>query len=261
MQPITKLRNLTLGEGMPKICVSVTGRTGEEIISSAKKIMPYHPDMIEWRMDFWNGAEHAVEAPAEKKLFLQLLSELRQILGETPLLSTFRTKAEGGERELKPQCYMALNELAIFSGETDAVDVELFQGDTVVKQLIASAHQMGVKVIGSNHDFQKTPPRKEIIRRLCCMQELGVDVAKMAVMPENKKDILTLLEATEEMHREYAKIPIVTMSMGGEGMITRLSGEVFGSALTFGMVGTASAPGQVPIGELRRTLELFHGRK
>ena len=66
------------------------------------------------------------------------------------------------------------------------------------------------------------------------MQELGADIPKIAVMPQNKQDVLTLLAATEEMNRNHADRPIITMSMAGTGVVSRLCGEVFGSALTFG---------------------------
>ena len=36
----------------------------------------------------------------------------------------------------------------------------------VVKTIINAAHEAGVKVIASNHDFFKTPEKEEIIRRL-----------------------------------------------------------------------------------------------
>ncbi len=66
------------------------------------------------------------------------------------------------------------------------------------------------------------------------MQELGADLPKIAVMPQNEKDVLVLLEATNEMFKIYADRPIITMSMSGMGVISRLCGEIFGSALTFG---------------------------
>ena len=65
------------------------------------------------------------------------------------------------------------------------------------------------------------------------MQELGADIPKIAVMPQCKKDVLTLLEATREMAEEHADRPIITMSMAGTGLISRLCGEVFGSATYF----------------------------
>ena len=119
-------------------------------------------------------------------------------------------------------------------------------------------HGYGVKVVGSNHDFYKTPSQEEIVDRLRKMQELGADLPKIAVMPRNKRDVLTLLLATEEMSRKYADRPIITMSMAGTGVISRLCGEVFGSALTFGAAEKASAPGQMGVNELETVLRLLH---
>ena len=110
----------------------------------------------------------------------------------------------------------------------------------------------------SNHDFQKTPAKEEIVARLRRMQELDADILKIAVMLRSKKDVLTLLAATEEMCSEYANRPVITMSMDGMGVISRLCGEAFGSAVTFGSAGKASAPGQVEAGELRRVFTLLH---
>ena len=110
----------------------------------------------------------------------------------------------------------------------------------------------------SNHDFHKTPEKEEIVSRLRMMIERGADIAKIAVMPQNKKDVLTLLAATEEMYTKYADRPIITMSMAGTGVISRLCGEVFGSALTFGAAGKASAPGQMEVEDLKTVLSLLH---
>ena len=77
-------------------------------------------------------------------------------------------------------------------------------------------------------------------------------------MPGNKKDVLTLLSATREMAEEYADRPIITMSMSGNGVISRLSGEIFGSAMTFGAAKKASAPGQMGVEDLRQVLQILH---
>jgi len=89
------------------------------------------------------------------------------------------------------------------------------------------------------------------------MQALGADICKIAVMPRSAADVLTLLDATRIMHEEYADRPLITMSMGGLGVVSRIAGQVFGSAATFGMVGTASAPGQVDASELRALLDVL----
>ena len=160
--------------------------------------------------------------------------------------------------EISVNDYAALNIAAAQSGYVDLIDVEAFTGDEVVKTIINAAHEAGVKVIASNHDFFKTPEKEEIIRRLRMMQDFGADIPKMAVMPTCKQDVLTLLSATLEMSEKYADRPIITMSMAGTGVVSRLTGETFGSALTFGAASKASAPGQVGVHELKQVLDIIH---
>ena len=187
-----------------------------------------------------------------------VLKELRKALGDTPLLFTFRTSKEGGEKAIGTEEYVKLNITASQTGLVDLIDVEAFTGDETVRKIIDAAHAAGVKVVASNHDFDKTPEKDDIVGRLCRMQELGADIPKIAVMPRSKKDVLVLLSATEEMASEYADRPIITMSMSGTGLISRLSGEVFGSSCTFGAVGKASAPGQMNAADLGTVLDLIH---
>ena len=168
-----------------------------------------------------------------------MLKDLREALGNIPLLMTFRTSKEGGEKAIEPAAYAELNIKAAQTGYVDLIDVEIFTGDEIVKKIIDGAHAAGVKVIASNHDFFKTP-------------------AKADIMPQNRKDVLTLLAATEEMATNYADRPIITMSMAGTGVISRLCGEVFGSSMTFGAAKKASAPGQMGVNDLSTVLDLLH---
>ena len=242
---------MVLGEGVPKICVPIVGVTKEDILKEAEAITKLPADIVEWRIDCF---ENVFDFAALETV----LKDLRKVLGELPLLMTFRTSKEGGEKAVEADVYTDINIKAAETGLVDAVDVEVFIGDEVVKKIIEGAHAAGVKVVASNHDFDKTPDKDDIVRRLCKMQELGADIPKIAVMPQNKKDVLTLLAATEEMSSEHADRPIITMSMAGTGLISRLCGEVFGSALTFGAVGKASAPGQMNATDLNTVLNLIH---
>ena len=206
---------------------------------------------MEWRVDWFEGVFDFGQV-------LDVLKDLRDALGNTPILMTFRTSKEGGEKAIEDAAYAQLNIKAAQSGYVDLIDVEVFTGDEIVKEIIEGAHAAGVKVVASNHDFFKTPDKDDIVGRLRKMQDLGADIPKIAVMPQNKKDVLTLLAATEEMASEYADRPIITMSMAGTGVISRLCGEVFGSALTFGAAKKASAPGQMGVNDLSTVLELLH---
>lgn len=250
MNPVV-VRNVKIGEGIPKICVPIVGVTKEEIINEAKTFESIPVDVVEWRVDWF---EHVFEIEKVK----EVLAELRAALKDTPLLFTFRTSKEGGEKAIEPEAYAALNKAVAETGNVDLVDVEAFTGDEVVKDIIEAVHKAGVKVVASNHDFDKTPDQADIVGRLCKMQELGADIPKIAVMPQSKKDVITLLAATEEMTREHADRPIITMSMAGTGVISRLCGEVFGSALTFGAAKKASAPGQMEVHDLETALNLLH---
>lgn len=250
MNPIV-VRDIKIGEGIPKICVPIVGVTREEILSAGENIAKIGADVVEWRVDWYENV-FAFEQVAETA------KALRGVLGNTPILFTFRTAKEGGEKDIEKDVYVELNQMAAKTGAVDLVDVEAFTGDDAVKAIVETAHAHGVKVVASNHDFHKTPEKEEIVSRLCKMQELGADIPKIAVMPQNKKDVLTLLAATEEMYTEHADRPIITMSMAGTGVISRLCGEVFGSALTFGAAGKASAPGQMEVEELKTVLGLLH---
>ena len=249
MNPVI-VRNVKIGEGIPKICVPIVGKTMEEIIEEAKSFDEIPMDIVEWRADWY---EDVFDFDKVK----QILAKLRVVLGETPILFTFRTANEGGEKSIEDNVYLALNKIVAESGNADLVDVEIFMEKDMVKNIIEYAHQNNVKVIASNHDFYKTPDQKEIVARLKMMQDMGADILKIAVMPQSKKDVLTLLAATEEM-ADCAKQPLVTMSMSGQGVISRLSGEVFGSAMTFGAAKKASAPGQIPVQELKKILDILH---
>lgn len=247
-----KVRNVVIGEGMPKICVPIVGVTKEAILDEARAITKLPADVVEWRIDWFENV-------FDFDRLVDVLKDLREVLGDMPILMTFRTSKEGGEKAIEDEVYADINIKAAQTGYVDLVDVEVFTGDEIVKKIIDGAHAAGVKVVASNHDFFKTPDKDDIVGRLRKMQDLGADIPKIAVMPQNKKDVLTLLAATEEMANEYADRPIITMSMAGTGVISRLAGEVFGSALTFGAAAKASAPGQMGVEDLKQVLTLLHG--
>ena len=241
------VRNIVIGEGIPKICVPIVGKTKEELLSEVEVLKSVPVDVVEWRMDWFEEVECCEKAVA-------MLQVLREAIPEMPILATFRSKKEGGELEISTAAYVELNKAIIDSGNADLIDVELFTGEAQVKELIAHAHDKGVRVIMSNHDFDKTPSYNEILTRLKSMQ----DIPKIAVMPTCKADVITLLQATNDMHENFADRPIITMSMAGTGVLSRLCGEVFGSALTFGAAKKASAPGQMGVEDLKTVLSLLH---
>ena len=251
MKTVT-VRDIVIGEGVPKICVPIVGTTREEIIQEARLISGIPADIAEFRADYYEDVLDYGKLEA-------ILLEIRQILGNMPLLMTLRTNKEGGCIGISESEYSGINLRALRSGAVDLIDVELFSGDEVVRNVIKSAHEAGVKVIMSNHDFEKTPSEEELIWRLRKMQQTSADVTKIAVMPQTRRDVIRLLAAADEMTAKYVDRPFIIIAMGEPGMITRIAGEAFGSAMTFGCASRASAPGQIRVDELKDAVETFHG--
>jgi len=244
------VRGVEIGSNPPQIIVPIVGKTTDEIISAAKSFENHPVNMVEWRADFF-------EDIFDREKTLNTLAELRAML-DLPLLFTFRTANEGGEKAIEWSEYTALNKAIAESGLVDLIDVEIFSGDDIARENIANIHAANTLVVGSNHDFQATPSKTELILRMCKMQELNADICKIAVMPNSEHDVLTLLDATSEMHNNYADRPLLTLSMKPLGVISRLCGEVFGSCATFGTIGQGSAPGQIPVDDLAEDLQILH---
>ena len=149
-------------------------------------------------------------------------------------------------------------ELVLDTDCADLLDIEFFTAGADLPALVEQAHSAGVAVVCSSHDFAKTPPRAELVSRMVQMQQAGADLPKLAVMPQSRADVLELLAATAEMADLHPETPVITMSMGALGAVSRLAGEAFGSAMTFANPGQASAPGQVSLDIVNEVLNALH---
>lgn len=251
-----KIKNKIIGFDTPKVCVPIVGRTEGEIEEQLDKIIGVaqscdadsHIDIVEFRGDYFEGL-------GDKTRLTELMRHLSEKLIDIILMFTIRSEAEGGEHLMfDVKGINDINEYVIKNRLADIVDLELFSGAERIEGLCDLAKENNVKIIISNHDFKTTPHTDEIVNRLRMMQDLGADIAKIAVMPENKIQLMGLLNATVIMNEQYADIPIVTMSMGKLGAISRVTGQLFGSAITFAALENASAPGQIPLRDLNKAL-------
>lgn len=244
------IKGVSIGEGQPKICVPIMGRNHIEIVNQAEMIKNLPFDIVEWRADYF---EEITDMFAVKNV----LADISRILFNKPILFTFRTSLEGGQKWIPSDQYRDVIFNAVASGLVDITDIELFLGDRFVEHMINEVHKLGANVIVSNHDFDKTPSKEVIVERMKNMEYLGADIAKIAVMPKNKRDVIELLDATLDIEKKL-RIPLVTMSMGRDGILSRISGEFFNSAITFGAGVSASAPGQISANDLYDIVSIIH---
>ncbi|MBE5945030.1 MAG: type I 3-dehydroquinate dehydratase [Lachnospiraceae bacterium] len=248
-----QIKNRIIGEGRPKICVPITGKTYEDILAQADKIISSpqskNVDMVEFRGDYFVDLQNMSQLE-------KVLNELKKKFLDTILLFTIRSHKEGGEKlSFDSPSISEINAFVMENKLADMVDVELFSGEDNCKHMASLARQNDVYIVMSNHDFKSTPSVEEMVNRLTKMQELGASVAKIAVMPENSMQVVDLLKATTIMKEEYPETPVITISMGKLGAITRVSGATFGSAVTFATLEYSSAPGQLPIAKVQEIMD------
>lgn len=246
-------RNIILDNTSPKICMSIIGKNIEDLIVQAKALKEMKPDIVEWRVDFYEASDNSSEIK-------NALEQIHNVLKDIPIIFTYRTANEGGERQPDFAEYSKLCIMAADNAEKNSVefiDVEAYgnKDNQEVLELINEIHKRDVKVIGSNHHFDKTPSKEEMIDILCQMDTMGVDVCKLAVMPSEKSDVEELINASKVADEKIEK-PIITMSMGELGAVTRVCTRLTGSVITFAAGVNASAPGQINVDAVRYLLKI-----
>ncbi len=238
-----KAGSLVLGDGVPKICVPITGHTFEEIETQTVRVKKAVPDLAEWRADLF---DEIMDRQAAGKA----LERIGGILGDIPLLFTYRTEKEGGAGVSDDEAYAALLLRAAEKPGISLIDIEIEHSGADIPGLVQKIREAGKAVIASRHDFTRTPSREEREAILDRLLMSGADILKLAVMPQNAADVTDMLAWTEASVRRLDR-PLITMAMGDLGKVSRISGRLTGSALTFGTAGDASAPGQIPVEQLR----------
>ena len=259
MKKTVRISDVTIGAGLPKICIPLVSAGPDELAAQLQALEQAPFDMVEFRADHFANWQ-------DRTALKDALAMVRSAVKEAPVLFTFRTKEEGGESEIDPQDYLGLNRWAASLTEenlVDLVDIELFTlrkaqpARPLQAAFVQSLQVRGAVVIGSCHDFEKTPSVGEMVERLVQMQRLGMDITKLAVMPRCDADVIRLLDASVQMKETFGDRPCVTMSMGKTGVISRVCGSLTGSAITFATAGAASAPGQIPAADLKSMLQIL----
>lgn len=248
-----QLKGIQLGKGRPKICAPMIGETREELLREAILAKKAGADLVEWRIDYYENVFHY-------ETVIETLTLLHEMLDGLPLLFTFRTLSEGGNQDISIRDYHELYQKIARSGLVDMIDLELFKIESLEKELLAEIKQLKIPMIISSHNFKETPADPVLLYQLNMMEHFGADIGKLAVTPNNERDVLRLLELTRRAGA-FVSMPVITMSMGELGMISRLSGNITGSVMTFGALTSekASAPGQITVKELKQIIQLLNG--
>jgi len=189
-------------------------------------------DLVEFRMD----------------LAADPLDQLAAYDGELPLLVTNRPAWEGGEADGSDAAAAArldALEAALGNDAVAAVDLELaaLRRSERAVAVADEADALGISVVVSVHDFERTPSERAMGSLLSAAASAG-DVGKLAVTATDREDALALLSATHAA--DAAGERVATMAMGEAGRHTRAVAPVYGSKIGYAPVhaADATAPGQ-----------------
>jgi len=234
----------------PLICAPLVGAEPDALLAEAAAARAARADIVEWRVDYFREIGNLQGV-------IQTGRAVRRALPGVPLLFTRRSVSEGGQPvPIGEGQIVELYEAMCAEGIADLVDFEMSSSRAGMAAVREASRRHGVALVCSFHDFERTPPLAELSTQFRRAEQLGADVAKVSVMARGPEDALTLLAATHQASRELAPA-LIGVSMGPHGALSRIAGFAFGSALTFGVAAAGSAPGQMPVGELRAAIELL----
>lgn len=237
-----------IGEGnRPLVCTPLVETRRELIQEEIDCVLEKKPDLIEWRADYFKGI-------ADTNEVIAVAHEIKAKAGDLPIILTIRSRHEGGQPiPLSEKEVLGLYLAICRNTDVEYIDYELSNRLEYFMELRRIAFESNTKIIASYHNFNLTPDPEFLHKKFAEATKLHADVVKVAVMSKDPKDVLTLLSVTLEA-RKVIDIPMISVSMGRYGTLTRMMGGVFGSAVTFAVGDNSSAPGQIPIEDLRTVL-------
>ncbi len=236
----------------PYICTPLTGSNLQELLTELSTIVSKKPDLIEWRVDFFNEIQDVTQV-------LHVLKEIKENCSGIPLLFTIRSEREGGQPIPLSDTEVVELLSEICKGEyVDMIDYEVSNKQDDIKYLREVSSNYQKKLLLSYHNFDFTPDKTEMLKKFFLMDFYGADVAKVSVMPNSEEDVLLLLETTKEANKSLP-IPVVGVSMGEIGAISRAVGWFYGSAITFAVGEKSSAPGQIAVESIQQIIGLLKG--
>ncbi|MFA5580021.1 MAG: type I 3-dehydroquinate dehydratase [Methanothrix sp.] len=225
-------RKLAIGDLEIEVPGVVAVLSGEEAVRSASIAEGLGADLVEVRLDLLAGDPMKVIREVRDATALPIIATNRMVLEGGGFL--------GGEDE-------RIEILAEASAWADVVDVEL-----IARRRDRLLEMVDVPAIISYHDFEGMPSIEASRSILEEIFEAGADIAKLALTPASLEDCLHLLMLLSER-----RCPTSLMGMGGVGRHLRAVAPIYGSVLTYGYIGSPTAPGQIPVKALREVLDLL----
>lgn len=226
---------------MNEICVSLAASSKKMLLDLIDRALKESADFVEIRFDYL--ALKDIDATLE---------ELKPIANRA--IFTLRPVSNGGRfNGTYNERILLLKKMASFSPML--VDVEL---ETVwhSAKIIDYLKNQNTHFMISWHDFEGTPPKIKLVKRLNEMYEYS-DTIKIVTTAKKTEDVWRILDLYSIENRSSSSL--IAFAMGDVGIISRLLCTMYGSApFTYASLDRPIAPGQVTIRTLRN---LYSGIK
>ena len=223
------------------ICVAISANDTKLAIEKSRKAIKLGATFIEVRID-----------PFKNPFAADFPELIKNIVAK--LIVTIRKSDEGGKFAFDETERQELIKKAIIAAPY-GIDLEFSIEIADLTQLIQLAKANQVKVILSSHDFQKTPELSQMKNLISEAAKKDADFVKVIGTASSLEDNLKMLSLPQIAKKN--KIQIIAFAMGQKGAISRILSPVFGAAFTFAALDEPTAPGQISIIALKKTLETF----
>ncbi|MCX7914568.1 MAG: type I 3-dehydroquinate dehydratase [Thermodesulfovibrionales bacterium] len=221
----------------PLIACVLDDRDVHEIIENSVSAV----DLVELRIDLFEEIS--------PKYVVKMVKNAKEKF-KKPIIATIRDVSEGGQKEV-PDRLSLYRAVMPFS---DLLDVEI-SFENLLREIKAIISDKTL-LIGSYHNFDITPFDEYLESIIDKATTLGVDITKIAVKANSRDDLIRLSLFT----LNYQKRGIVTISMGQEGLPSRVVMPLFGSIIVYGYISKPYAPGQLSIMQLTEVFSLLNIR-
>ena len=218
---------------LAKVCIALTGSTTAEVLERATNALK-ESSFVEFRLDY-------LEKPA------LAVAKVRQFLAEhtaATAIATCRRAENGGKFQGTVAAQLEVLIKAAQAGEGVAcqlVDIEIESVEALKKSELQRLRDAGAALMISYHNFKETRDLDAVYAR---MEPFSPDFVKIVPTAKSLVDNVTLLKFIE---RVSDRAEIVGVSMGDQGIISRVLGLRAGSAFTFAAAsaGEETGPGQI----------------
>jgi 3-dehydroquinate dehydratase / shikimate dehydrogenase len=225
-----------------KICVAITGPTPADMMRNAEEIVREN-HFVEFRLDY-------LPTPAA------IIPKLKQFLyerGEVTAIATCRRASTGGKFKGNIGAELEVLEKAATAG-CHLVDIELQTAEHTKPVQMKKLRAHGAALIISYHDFESTKDLDAIFDRILPYQPEFVKIVSTA---KTLADNVTMMRFLD---RRRDEANLIGISMGEQGIISRVLGLRAGSVFTFAAAhaGEETGPGQIEARTLRETWRIDH---